>query len=553
MRPSDGSDEGSGGHEGIAGSDLGTEQGSAASAVGEETSDAPASEPVIIPDPEPVIIADDGPDAPGSAGTVMDLRTAPLEVDPAELDTAINGLLERAPHLSSSTSLTRSQRMTMFGYLAVLAVGLVLDARLVVVVHVACAIIVYLTVLVYRVVLHSRSTRSDVVTRVSDDRALSTNDEALPSVTVLVPCYREPDVVADLVDSLRAMDYPRDRLQILLLLEGDDQQTIDAVERLPLDPNMMVVLVPPAEPRTKPKALNVGLQRATGEIVTVYDAEDRPEPLQLRRAAIALAEADPRVACVQAKLGCANAFQNLLTRWFNLEYTMWFNQFLPALSQTRAPIPLGGTSNHFRSSVLREAGAWDPFNVTEDADLGVRLHRRGYRTDVLDSITWEEANSDFVNWVKQRSRWQKGYLQTWFVHLRDPRRLLRELGPRGFLEFNLFIGGTPILALINPIFWLTTLIWFLFRPEVITTLLPFPWYHLALLSWLVGNFVLTYQNLVTAEDIGEAKSYLAALLTPIYWVMLSVAAYKAALQFVLQPSQWEKTVHGLSPRTEEPA
>src|SRR5207247_7375152 len=212
-------------------------------------------------------------------------------------------------------------------------------------------------------------------------------------------------------------------------------------------------------PRTKPKACNYGLTLARGDLLTIYDAEDRPDPLQLRRAAVAFRRLDDPVACLQARLSYHNANQNMITRWFTAEYLTWFGGLLPALVEQGAPVPLGGTSMHIRTDVLRMIGAWDPYNVTEDADLGLRLHRLGYRTHVLDSTTYEEATSDFVNWVKQRSRWYKGYMQTWLVHSRHPRRLWKELGPTGFLSFHLTIGATPLVPLINPIFWLLTLLW----------------------------------------------------------------------------------------------
>ncbi len=490
------------------------------------------------------------------AGAAADLDArsglvAPIDLvsDPLVYE-AINGLRERNPSESASTNLTDRQIAVLFGWVTLVVLGLAASPRALLVAHIAVITLVYSVVVAYRVVLHRRSFDAAALIQVPDALARAMPEGDLPRYTVLVPCYREPEVVVDLVNAMGALEYPTAKLEIMLLLEADDHETINAV--LDIEERdrrgVEMVMVPPADPRTKPKALNYGIQRASGELVTVYDAEDRPDPLQLRRAAYALAHGSPELACVQAQLCYANAWQNLLTRWFNLEYTAWFSQFLPALSQTGSPVPLGGTSNHFKRAVLAEVGGWDPFNVTEDADLGLRLHRRGYRTGVLNSITWEEANSDFVNWVKQRSRWYKGYLQTWAVHLRHPRTLYRELGARGFIEFNLFVGGTPLLALLNPVFWLIALAWFLLEPPFIEALLPFPLYHISLVCWLGGNFTLTYLNLLIAEEIGEWRSHRAALLTPLYWVMMSMAAYKAAVQFVFQPSKWEKTVHGLAPR-----
>jgi cellulose synthase/poly-beta-1,6-N-acetylglucosamine synthase-like glycosyltransferase len=206
---------------------------------------------------------------------------------------------------------------------------------------------------------------------------------------------------------------------------------------------------------------------------------------------------------------------------------------------------------HVRRDALEAAGAWDPHNVTEDADLGVRLHRLGYRTEVLDSVTLEEANSDFVNWIKQRSRWYKGYLQTWLVHIRNPVRLWRELGTRGFVGFNVVVGATPLLAALNPVFWLLTLLWFAGRPGIVQALFPAWLYYPALASLAGGNFIAVYRTVVAVRVAGRTDLLRAALCSPLYWTMMSIAAIRAIAQLVVKPSHWEKTVHGLGrPRTE---
>jgi cellulose synthase/poly-beta-1,6-N-acetylglucosamine synthase-like glycosyltransferase len=332
---------------------------------------------------------------------------------------------------------------------------------------------------------------------------------------------------------------------VKLLLEADDPETLAAVTAARPPAHVEVIRVPPSEPRTKPKACNYGLLRSSGELVTIYDAEDRPEPLQLRRAVVAFRRVSPRVACVQAKLSYHNADQNIITRWFTAEYALWFEEFLPGLASLGTPVPLGGTSNHIRRRILQDVGGWDPHNVTEDADLGIRLHRLGYRTVVLDSVTLEEANSDFVNWAKQRSRWYKGYLQTWLVHVRQPRRLWHEVGPRAFLGFNLFVGGTPLLALMNPIFWALGALWFLAKPEFVAALFPAWLYYMSLVALVAGNFVGLYSAMLGAYRTGRPELVLAALFVPIYWLMMSIAAIKALLQLVTAPSFWEKTAHGL--------
>jgi len=405
--------------------------------------------------------------------------------------------------------------------------------------------LVYLAGIIFRLRLLRLSASGLNVISISDDEALAVGDDELPSYTVMVPAFHEPTIVERLIDSIGRFDYPPELLDVKLLLEEDDTDTVEAAFASPGVEAFDIVLVPPAGPRTKPKALNYGLQFAEGELLTIYDAEDRPDPLQLRKAALALRRAGPDTACVQAELGYFNPTQNMITRWFTIEYLMWFGQMLPGLSRIDAPVPLGGTSNHFRREVLREVGGWDPYNVTEDADLGVRLHRLGYRTGILGSVTLEEANSDFINWARQRSRWYKGYLQSWLVHLRRPRELYRELGWRGFLRFNLFVGCTPLIALLNPLFWLLTITWFIGHPIAIRAIFPAGVYYIGLFCWLVGNFLFAYLNVMVVLDAERDDLLWAALLSPMYWVMMSVAAVKAVYQLIFSPSYWEKTHHGL--------
>lgn len=457
---------------------------------------------------------------------------------------SIEGLYDARPEASAKARFSRGQLVGV----VVAGLGLVVGFwRSPIATGTACmgiAVGVYLLVLGMRIdlMMRSRSGRYEI----SDADALSIPDVALPSYAVMVPAYREPEVMPRLVAGLGALDYPEAKLDVMLLLEADDDETLTAARAIDLPSHIRIVEIPPSEPRTKPKALNFALTDTSAEIVTIYDAEDQPDPLQLRKVAATLAYAGSATACVQCELGYFNADENVITRWFATEYRMWFSRFLPQLSQADAAIPLGGTSNHLRRSVLLEAGAWDPFNVTEDADLGIRLRRLGHRVAVLDSVTLEEANTDFVNWVKQRSRWYKGYLQTWLVHMRAPRTLLRDLGWGGFVRFNLFVGGTPLLALLNPVSWGLLVLWFAFRPRFIVDIMPWPIYYSGLLGWVLGNSLFYYLNLTVSFELGLSRVFRAALLLPVYWVMMSLAAVKAAVQLVFNPSYWEKTQHGLS-------
>jgi cellulose synthase/poly-beta-1,6-N-acetylglucosamine synthase-like glycosyltransferase len=461
------------------------------------------------------------------------------------LHKAVHGLYDRSPNLSASTVLVPRQREWLIAGLVVLIVFFVLWPHPMLVAVVSFTTFVYVGTLAFRVSLMWHAARHPGTAFVSDREAMAVDPAALPPYTVLIPCYKEPEVMGRLLEGVGKLSYPREKLDVKLLLEADDDVTISAAKAAGADRICEILVVPAANPRTKPKALNYGLQTSTGELVTVYDAEDRPDPLQLRKAAIALARSPDTVACLQAELAYFNDDQNLITRWFSLEYGLWFRQFLPGLSRVSAPIPLGGTSNHFRREVLEKIGGWDPYNVTEDADLGVRLHRNGYTTGMLASETLEEANSDLINWVKQRSRWYKGYLQTWLVHMRNPIQMAREVGLPGFIRFNLFVGGTPLLALVNPIFWFLTIIWFVAEPNFILHLFPAGIYYTGLATWIFGNFLFAYSFMYAGYETAKRRVFWAGVLAPLYWIAMSMAAYKAMLQLIFTPQYWEKTQHGL--------
>jgi cellulose synthase/poly-beta-1,6-N-acetylglucosamine synthase-like glycosyltransferase len=459
---------------------------------------------------------------------------------------SIDGLRDLTPDLSADRTLSPRQRRGAIALVTVVPVAVLASWKPTVEIILAAITVTYTASMLLRIRLFSLALSGRGVVRIGDDDARTVADHDLPSYSVLVPAFREPEVCERLVANLRRFEYPADRLEILLLLEENDTETLEAARTAIGDTDdIQIVVVPDRQPRTKPKALNFGLTVSRGSIVTIYDAEDRPDSLQLRKAAIALSTAPPEVACVQAQLGFFNPNQNLITKWFTIEYLMWFSQFLPGLVQLNAPIPLGGTSNHFRREVLLELNAWDPFNVTEDADLGIRMRRAGYRSGVIDSVTMEEANSDFVNWIKQRSRWYKGYAQTLLVHLRQPRALYGELGAKELILLLLFVGGTPLLALLNPIFWILTSLWWVAHPAVIRDLFPTAVYFLGVICWIAGNFIFLYTCMLSVRGRDKSHLWIAALLMPLYWVMMSMAALKAGMQLVSDPSYWEKTTHGL--------
>jgi len=466
------------------------------------------------------------------------------------LAASVSGLAERVPLVSVRRLLTTPQRMLLAMCVAAILVGSLVSVIDTFLVLGGLITLLYFVCVTYRVYLFIRSTGRDVSEVVTDEEAWSIPDDELPSYTVLVPVFREAEVIRHLMANIGRFEYPVDRLEVLILAEADDLETVDAIREQDPGAHFQLVFVPPAEPRTKPKALNFGLTLARGQLIAVYDAEDDPDPLQLRRVVVAMRRLGPEVGCLQAKLLYNNPQQNLITRWFTLEYAMWFNFFLPGLASLRAPIPLGGTSNHFRRGVLRALGGWDPYNVTEDADLGIRMYREGYRVRILESNTLEEANSDFVNWVKQRSRWYKGYMQTFLVHMRSPRQLRREMGWRGMAHFCVFVGGTPIIALLNPVFWVMAVVWFVAHPAFMQEIFRGPVYYLGLISWILGNFLLAYLTVLSCRITRRGDLLCAAVAVPLYWVMMSMASVKASWQLVGTPNFWEKTAHGL--RSEVP-
>jgi cellulose synthase/poly-beta-1,6-N-acetylglucosamine synthase-like glycosyltransferase len=406
--------------------------------------------------------------------------------------------------------------------------------------------LVYVCVIGFKALLMVGASKSRAM-QFADEDEWAVPDWDLPVYTVLVPLYREGTVLRDLIRQLGAIDYLRSRLQILLLIEEDDSETRLALASTPLGEQFEVVLIPPSLPRTKPKALNVGLTRARGEFCVVYDAEDRPDPDQLRKAVAALRRLPNWVVCVQAELQYWNPWTNWLTRCFAAEYAVNFSLVLRGLDHFRLPIPLGGTSNHFRTDALRQLGGWDPFNVTEDADLGIRIARRGWGVRMLDSVTEEEANSQLYNWLRQRSRWIKGFYQTWLVHMRSPMRLWRDLGTRQFLSFQLTVGFFTFTTLINPIFWVLTGIYLATGPTRIQILFPPVALYAGLICLAFGNLLMVYYLMVGCMERGLYRGVRAMLVVPLYWALMSAAAYKAAWQ-LLRPSRrhfWELTNHGL--------
>jgi cellulose synthase/poly-beta-1,6-N-acetylglucosamine synthase-like glycosyltransferase len=470
------------------------------------------------------------------------LRAALIESAGHEIaEDVVLALATRQPQFSARRVLSRAQ--VVFGLLAlpVLAALLWFEPRLTLMMLVLLTSSLFFGVAVLRLIASHRLARFG---RPPHPDIPGVPDEDLPVYTLLVPLYKEERVTGDLVHALQSIHWPIDRLDVKLILEADDADTRRAVEHAIGGTPFEIIVAPPVEPRTKPKALAFALQFARGELVTVYDAEDRPHPMQLREAHAAFSRSGPDLACVQAPLLVDNAQAGILARYFALEYAALFDGLLPALAALRMPLPLGGTSNHFRRTALEQVGGWDPFNVTEDADLGMRLARFGYRCDTISRPTWEEAPVAAGVWMKQRTRWFKGWLQTFFVHTRTPVVLARQLGLRNTIGFVLVGLGMLVSAIIHPIYVFNA---------IRTALDPLSLWDGGILSAvlagislfnLVAGYYAAIQLSWRAMRVRDRRRHLLALATlPVYWLLMSIACINAVRELVMHPHQWNKTPH----------
>jgi cellulose synthase/poly-beta-1,6-N-acetylglucosamine synthase-like glycosyltransferase len=464
----------------------------------------------------------------------------------AMVDDAVMGNEQRNPEQSARRVFTVPQIRVLAAILIGFVVWGYLDIHAMLIAVIAVLQVFFLASVAFKVVLSIAGARNEIFQPIVAEEIAALRDENLPAYTVLVPVYKEPEVVGQLIGGLKQIDYPQHKLDVMLLLEEDDVVTLQAARDARPPANWRFIIVPKRQPRTKPKACNYGLAFARGAYLVIYDAEDIPDPSQLKAAVCAFRKNPPEYVCFQAALNYFNATQNVLTRMFTLEYSYWFDYLIPGLYRLKLPIPLGGTSNHFDVAKLRALGGWDPFNTTEDADLGIRASAEQYRIGFINSTTFEEANADVGNWIRQRSRWVKGYMQTFLVYWRHPVGLIRSIGMREFLAFNLFIGGTPLTFLAAPPLWALFVYWIVTRSHAIEPLFPDAVLYLALANLLLGNFLGMYLNMIA---IYMRKNYALmpyALLNPFYWLLHSIAAYKALGQLFTKPFYWEKTVHGFS-------
>ncbi len=462
---------------------------------------------------------------------------------------ATGDLAARRPSASARQTLARWQVYAPLLAVSVLVTWLLADAGSALRAISLFFSLLFIPAIALRIVAFRDLVRGE---EIASDNASRIPDDELPVYTILVALFREAKVLPQLLRALTRFDYPAAKLDIKIVLEACDTETIEAAAALDLPGNVEIVVVPELEPRTKPRALNYALPLARGEYLVVYDAEDRPDPGQLRKAIASFREGPPNLACLQGRLELYNAQETWFTRQFSIEYCALFSGLLPALDRLGVPFPLGGSTNHFRVSALKWLLAWDPYNVTEDADLGTRLARGGYIARMLDSTTQEEAPCRFMMWLRQRTRWLKGYMQTWLVHMREPAKLWRELGPWGFASFQIMIGGTVLSALVHPWFYFFAAIdlstgHFAALPE---SVLGLPFWAMACLSLGSGYVAAMGVGLCALRSRGKRDLIRQVPLMPVYWLLVSAAAYRALWQFAsAERFKWEKTEHGVSRQT----
>nr|WP_306421721.1 glycosyltransferase family 2 protein [Methylobacterium trifolii] len=510
--------------------------------------------PLVSGAPAPCVLAPRGPQVAellagyGPAArmpaitTPTRLREAVFSARPGEIAAhAADTLRLRAPHWASPRE-PASRWLLFLGLCLCAGIGLfsALPPAPALALTLA-AQVVFLTMTVFRTAALSIGAPAEA------PPAVPLPDRDLPTYTVLVALYREAAVVPRIVRALAGLDYPAAKLDLKFVIEAGDRETAEALARVPFPARFEIVVAPPGEPRTKPRALNVALPLARGSHLVVFDAEDVPDPAQLRRAAEVFSRSPQSLACLQGRLVIDNPADSLLARLFALEYTGLFDVLNPALARWALPIPLGGTSTHFRTRVLRDLHGWDAWNVTEDADLGIRLALAGYRVGDLPSHTLEEAPITVRAWLHQRTRWMKGFLQTSLTHGRRPIATLRDLGWLPALCAVTMVPGTVVSALVYPVCFALALNGFVLNalpaaPDFLSNLPT----GLALTLFAMGLAALALPAALGCLRRGWRDLLWLVLLLPAYFGLISLAAWLALLELVRAPDRWNKTEHGLS-------
>ncbi|MGR3291367.1 MAG: glycosyltransferase family 2 protein [Paracoccaceae bacterium] len=431
-------------------------------------------------------------------------------------------------------------------FLFLLATGLVLAPRLTLTILTAWAMLALIATTGLKAAAamstfrSARRSTANFVTRRTSAPAMR-----LSKVSVLVALYEEQEITERLIRRLKRLNYPRELLEICLIVEQHDSVTRAVLDATDLPRWMRQIVVPDAKLKTKPRALNYALDFCTGTIIGIYDAEDSPEPDQLYKVARRFHETDAKTACLQGVLDFYNSRENWLSRCFTIEYATWFRVLLPGLERLGFVIPLGGTTVFFPRAPLEEIGGWDAHNVTEDADIGIRLARAGYRTELIAALTEEEANCRLWPWIRQRSRWLKGYAITWTVHMRNPRKLLADLGLRRFLGFQLLFLGSLSQFLLAPLLW-TFWALPLGLPHPLSTSLSPTVLYLMTVIFFASEIVTLAVGIFALAPSRHRGLWIWVPTLHLYFSLATIAGYKGLWELLSKPFYWDKTAHGQS-------
>ncbi len=478
---------------------------------------------------------------------------------------AMFDLFNRTPDQSAYRVLYPKQKYFLLAMIATVAICAVINSLVTFMVLFGIINIAYFVVNPIKIFISLKGiSKSRQIRKIKKDDLQWVCDKDLPIYTILTPVFHEASVLPQLLKNLYNLDYPKEKLDIKILMEEKDKETIEAAKRLGLfgSPKEIIegvsqeeyheflkvvdpIIIPNTEVTTKPRACNYGLLRSKGELCVIYDAEDDPDPDQLRKVATIFMNSKEDVVCLQSKLNFYNSQENLLTRFFSIEYGYWYEFYISGLDYFNAPIPLGGTSNHFRISKLNELGRWDPYNVTEDADIGIRISRQKFKTQVIDTYTFEEATVNVRSWIRQRARWYKGHVQTYLVHMRNPRKLQQDLSLKQYLKFQLTFGAGIFMSPINPVLW-GILAVSIVAPYLIAGLVPSYLMPICIFNLFVGNLTYVLMYLMACMSLKKTRLIPVSLLMPIYWALISIASWRGLIQLVYKPFYWDKTSHGIS-------
>lgn len=443
-----------------------------------------------------------------------------------KINSAIYDLENKFPEFSLKLWLTNKKRIYLAFVPLFIMISVILDFKITFLVFFLVLNFLYLVAQLFKFYLVISGIRF------ADSAKNKEFIEELPVYSILLPLYKENKVFYDLIEAIKSLDYPTSLLDVKLLIEEDDIETLEILNKISLPNFFEIIKIPISYPRTKPKACNYGLQFARGKYVTIYDAEDKPEADQLKKVVAKFSEVSEKVVCLQARLNFYNREENYITKSFSVEYSLLFDYMMQGLKKSGMPIPLGGTSNHFIKEKLLELGAWDAFNVTEDADLGIRLHHYGYETELLDSVTYEEAPVSMHSWIIQRARWIKGHILTSLVHLKESVKLRKE----EIFGIMLCLYLPNLIYILLPIYFLLSC--FIIDIQELDVI----WRINLFLGILLPIF---YTILIILLKKWKNMSSIICM-SFLYYLLFPIAGIRAFFQIIMDPFRWDKTEHGVS-------